>query len=299
MFCLGRLCEPVITSSSQIGRYALTKMTHSSNPIIFFPGTGGEIPSFSGFIVGCSDALRFEALTYPGWQQYASETFSIEDLIADLEAQVLVKIPEGPIRIVGYSIGGHFGYATALRLRAKGREIAGFCAIDSFMIESLRPSANWKTRAVSEALEILRKGQLREFDRFIRSKFWRGLFRLAGGRLRGVVQGLPLNRFLSVCAFDPILEKELNLRLLTQAVAPWAASLDREPVVLYAQASLLRTVQTACDDAAWRRRCPNIEIFEIQGQHQTLLLADDIGSLQEVFSAATRSWYANASTHKP
>ena len=265
-------------------------MAHSSSPIIFLPGTGGEIPSFSGFNVGCGDSVGFEALTYPGWQQYASKGFTIEALIADLEAQIVSKVPEGPIRIVGYSVGGHFGYATAVRLRATGREIAGFCAIDSFMIESLGPSAEWKTRALSEALKILRKGHLREFNRFIRSKFWRGLFRLAGSRLRSLIRGFSSSRLRSVCAFDPILEKELNLRLLTQAMAPWTASLDREPVALEVPASLLRTRLTASDDAAWRRRCPSIEIFEIPGQHHTLFQANDISSLREAFLTATRFW---------
>jgi thioesterase domain-containing protein len=265
-------------------------MAHPSSPIIFLPGTGGEIPNFSGLSVGYSESSCFEALTYPGWQQYASKGFTIEALIADLEAQIVTKVPEGPIQIVGYSVGGHFGYATAVRLQATGREIAGFCAIDSFMIESLGPSAEWKSRVLSEALEILCKGHLHEFGRFIRSKIWRGLFRLAGSRLRSLIRSFSFSGLQSVYTFDPIFEKELNLRLLTQAVVPWAASLDREPVELDAPASLLRTRLTASDDAAWHRRCPNIEIFEIPGQHQTLLQADDISSLREAFVTATRFW---------
>jgi thioesterase domain-containing protein len=265
-------------------------MAPSSSPIIFLPGTGGEIPSFGGFKVGWNEDSHFEALTYPGWKKCASKGFAIDDLIADLEAQVIAKVPEGPIRIVGYSVGGHFGYAIAVRLQARGRKIAGFCAIDSFIIESLRPSADWKTRALFEALAILRKGHLREFSLLIRSKFWRGLLRFGGSRLNSVVRSLSFSRLPSVCAFDPILEKELTLLLLTQAVVPWTAVLDRQPTELDAPASLLRTRATASDDAAWRRRCPSIEIFEIPGQHQTLLEVDNIRSLGEAFSTATRFW---------
>jgi thioesterase domain-containing protein len=269
-------------------------MANSLSPIIFLPGMGGEIPSLSRLnVAGGDDDNRFEAITYSGWQQYTSTGFTIEALMADLEAQVVLKVPEGPIRIVGYSVGGHFGYAMALRLRESGREVAGFCAIDSFMIESLGPSAEWKTRMLSEALKIFRAGHLREFTCFVRSKFWRAVFRLAGGRLRGLIQSLSSGPLRFVCAFEPILEKELNLRLLTQLVVPWTASLDREPVELDVPASLLRTRLTASDDPAWRRRCPRIEIFEIPGQHETLLQANDISSLREAFSAATRSWFAS------
>src|SRR5579883_1038142 len=248
-------------------------MAHSFSPIIFLPGAGGEIPNFSDLAAGDSDTRRFEALTYPGWKQYASKGFTIEALIAELEVQIVARVPKGPIQIVGYSVGGHFGYAMAVRLQAAGREIAGFCAIDSFMIDSLGPSAGWKSRALSESLAILRKGHFREFTRFIRSKIWRGMIRLAGSRLPSLIQGVPFSGL--IITYDPILEKELNLRLLTRAVVPWTASLDREPVKLDAPASLLRTRSTAGDDGAWRRRCPSIKIFEIPGQHQTLLREGD------------------------
>ena|SRR5579871_6364976 len=266
-------------------------MAHSSSPIIFLPGTGGELPNFSGFNVGGGDRFVFEALSYPGWQRYASKGFTVDALIGDLEAQIVTKIPEGPIRIVGYSVGGHFGYAAALHLQIAGREIAGFCAIDSFMIGSLAPSAEWVTRTLTEAILILREGRLGELHRWIRSKFWRGLFRLAGSRLPSLVQSFPPRLLTSLCAFDSILEKELNLRLLIQAVSRWTASLDREPVALNAPTSLLRTRLTASDDTAWERRCPSIEIFEIPGQHQTLLQADDIGPIRDAFLTATRCWF--------
>lgn len=265
-------------------------MTSLSSPIIFFPGAGGEIPNLSCLIVANGDSLRFETLTYPSWPVYASKEFTIETLIAEFQAQIATKVPQGPIRIIGYSIGGHFGYVTAIRLQAIGREVAGFCAIDSFMIESLEPSADWKSRALSEAFGILRKGNLVEFNRFVRSKLWRGLLRLGGSRLRDVIQNFSSTRLRSIFAFDPILERELSLRLLTQAVVPWTASIDREPVQLYAPASLLRTSLTANDDSAWRRRCPSIEIFEIAGQHQTLLQSNSIGVLREAFLTASRSW---------
>jgi thioesterase domain-containing protein len=80
------------------------------------------------------------------------------------------------------------------------------------------------------------------------------------------------------------------MRLLVRETAPWIGSLDREPVALRAPAVLLRTRLTAGDDAAWRRRCPNIEIFEIAGQHHTLFEPENIGALREAFVAATPGW---------
>ena len=89
-------------------------------------------------------------IKYPGWRRFVADGFSAEVLISEIAAQIVAKVPEGPIRIVGSSIGGHFGYAAALRLQAISREIAGFCAIDTFMITSSEPRPGWKKRHMEE-----------------------------------------------------------------------------------------------------------------------------------------------------
>jgi thioesterase domain-containing protein len=100
-------------------------MTDLSSPVVFLSGAGGGAPDLSVFREGPEDATRFDVISYPGWKRYASEGFSAEILIADLVNEIAKRVPEGPIRIIGHSIGGHFGYAAALRLEAMGREIAG------------------------------------------------------------------------------------------------------------------------------------------------------------------------------
>src|SRR5689334_8657265 len=105
-----------------------------SSPIIFLPGAGGGAPDLQVFRDGSDDATRLEVVSYPSWRRYVAGGISAEDLIAEFAAQIVAKVPHGPIRIIGLSIGGHFGYALGLRFRAMGRDFAGFCAIDSFMI---------------------------------------------------------------------------------------------------------------------------------------------------------------------
>jgi thioesterase domain-containing protein len=266
-------------------------MTDLSCPVVFLSGAGGGAPDFDVFREGPEDATRFDVISYPGWKRYASEGFSAEILIADLVNEIAKRVPQGPIRIIGHSIGGHFGYAAALRLEAMGREIAGLCAIDAFMITSSKPSAGWKGRAVAQGLELLRGGRFAELARFLRSKFWRALARLAGDRLPGLLRAFSSGRrSLLLATADPIFEEELSVRLLIEAAAPWVASLDREPVALEAPAILLRTNLTSGDDAAWRRRCPNIKIFQLPGQHHTLFEPGSIPSLREAFLTGTRDW---------
>ena len=261
----------------------------ASIPIVFLSGAGGGAPDLELFRDGTGDPTRVEVIDYPGWRRYVAEGCSADGLIDDLAAEIAQRIPTGPIRIVGFSIGGHFGYAVAHRLLAQGRAIAGLCAIDSTMIETSAPSAGWRGRALEQALELLGELRLGDLARFMRSKFWRALLRALGDRLpataRRYAAGLSL-----VCRCDPILEHELSMRLLIRLAAPWMASLDRNPVALNAPAILLRTELAANDDEAWRRRCPDIEIFEISGKHYNMLESGNLDKLHEIFIRATRSW---------
>ena len=257
--------------------------------IVFLPGAGGGVPDLDVFRDGPGDSNQVDVIAYPGWRRYVTPGYSAEALIDELTAEIMRRIPDGPIRIVGFSIGGHFAYAAALRLQAAGREVAGVCAIDSMIIESSGPGEGWRQRALQEALELLRGGRLGDLARFARSRFWRALVRACGHRLAEIAhrhsRRLPL-----LLALDPILEEELSMRLLLATVAPWMASLDRNPSALDAPAILLRTGHAAGDDEAWRRRCPTIGIFRIPGTHHNLLGDDNLGALHQAFVAATPGW---------
>jgi thioesterase domain-containing protein len=269
-------------------------MTSLAQAVLLFPGAAGGSPDLAPFRAGPDDLTPIETIEYPGWRRYVADDFSPEALIAELTAQVAERVPEGPIRIVGLSLGGHFGYAVALRLQALGREIAGFCAIDSYMIASSKPSPGWQARALARTFELLRKRRIGTFVRFARTKLWRALLRLSESRLTALLRKLASpGRPITLCRLDPLFEIELSMRLLLRSVAPWLPSLDHAPLTLEAPSILLRTRLTAQDDPAWRRRCPRIRIFEIAGEHQTMFDAetpDDAASLHQTFIDVTEDW---------
>jgi thioesterase domain-containing protein len=265
-------------------------MDHGS-PIVFLPGAGGAAPNLSLLRAGPTDNTRYIPIRYPGWRRYVADDFSPEALIQELSEQIIAIVPSGPIALLGVSLGGHLCYAVALRLCALEREVAGICVIDSFMVSSAGPGRGWVGRALADALDLLRKRRHREFFRNIASKFWRALMRLAGGQLAGLLRRFARAKAGTTDAkCGSVFEIELSMRLLIRALAPWLAALDRDPAALPMPASLLRTGLTRDDDAAWRRRCPNIEIYEIPGGHQTLFDPENIDALRAAFRTATRSW---------
>lgn len=265
-----------------------------SNPVIFLPGAGAftsrteDLPVFR---TGPEDLTKFEMIGYPGWRRYLADGFSADSLIGELAAEIERKVPHGPIRIIGLSIGGHFGYAVAVHLQKIGREIGGLCAIDSFMTVSAAPSNRHRRRAVEQALNLFRQRRFGALTHFLRSLFWRAINRVTGAYLPDLLVRLSRSgRLPRILAFDPLMEYELTLRLMLRTTAPWVGSLDRDPVALNAPAVLLRSRNNACDDGAWRRRCPAIKIVEVPGNHRTLFDPENVATLHEAFLSATRDW---------
>jgi thioesterase domain-containing protein len=258
---------------------------------VVLPGSGGGAPDLSGLKVAPGDSICFEVIRYPGWKRYVELHFTPELFVAELAAEIETRVPHGPIRIVGISMGGHFGYLVALHLQAQGREVEGVCAIDSFMVTTAEPTPGWKDRALSEALEILRQGRVRELLWFVRSKFWRAALRGAGDRLPHLLRKLSHIAWLShALDIDPILTRELDVRMMAREVAPWLARLDEKPVPLSVPVAFLRTRLNADSDAPWRSRCPNLVVHEINGTHHTLFEPENISSLRDAFVEATREW---------
>ena len=255
-----------------------------------FPGLNSRVVDPACFSVNAEDAERFQTLLYPGWPQYVQIGFSGDKLVEHFAAQIAECAPEGHVRIIGLSVGAHLGYAAALSLQASGYKIDGFCAVDPYAETTASTTAGWQVRAVREAAALLGDRRYNDFGRFLRSRFWRAQLRLAGDPIAGSARRrAPSGRLPWILALDPIFEQELNMRLLIRELAPWVPVLDREPVALKTPAVLLRLRSNEKADAIWRRRCPRIQVLEIPGDHNSLI-EENLGSIRELFVAATRDW---------
>jgi thioesterase domain-containing protein len=271
-------------------------MTEKSTKFVYLPGAGGGGEGdLAAMAAGLDLPVGFEPIRYPGWQRSMAEGFSAETLLEELTAEIEKKVPSGPIRIMGMSIGGHLGYAAALRLQAKGREIAGLCVVDSFMIETSKPTSGWQGRALAEGMDLLRKRRFMDLARFARSKAWRALLRLGGKPLLKMLGRASASGGMnSLLAADAVAERELSMRLLIGHLAPWLVELDHEPVPLSAPVALLRTRVSARDDVAWMRRCPCVTIYEVPGTHQTLFEAENLAEMRKAFGAAAAEFNRSA-----
>lgn len=267
-------------------------MTSPLCHFVFLPGVDNSDEEMSSLARGL-EGYSFDFISYPGWRRYVAEDFSLDVLAHQVALKIARQVPSGPIRIVGYSIGGHLGYCAALHLQSMGREVATLCVIDSFMpgsASSLESPGNRKNRILAEVLAMVRAGRLRELSRFVQSKFWRALFLVAGERLkryfsrtiRGGAEETTGSRRMLVA-------QEWGMYLLQREAKPWLTSLDRTSVPLNVPAIGLRTAVTSADDDDWRQRCPQITFYEVLGQHHELLQSVHIGGVRDAFASAARS----------
>ena len=264
-------------------------MTSSAGSLRFavLSGAGGGVPDLRAFVVTPAETTRFAPVVYPGWRRYADEGFSAQALVQELAEEIAGW--GGRVAILGVSLGGHLGYAVALRLQNLGVDVAGLCAVDSFLISSAEIRPGSAGRHFARLSALAQSGSLRRLGTQARSLFWRALLRLAGDR------AVPFSRrwrglFRAVCAADPAFEKELSMRLLMRATAPWLSELDRDPAPLRACAAHLRTASSVDSDGAWRARCPDIEIVEIPGDHDSLLDPENFAGMRRAFASVTRGW---------
>ncbi len=260
-----------------------------SSPVIILSGAGGGAPDLAPFRAGFPEATQFSILVYPGWRRYVEVGFTLQTLIDDLIRQIEILVPEGPIHIIGISIGAHFGYAAAVQLQAAGRNISGFCAIDAFIVRSAAPTTGWLGRALKLGSRLVRERRMADFAKFVRSRLWRAMLRLSQEHLVGILRrAKPSGRLHQSFAADPVLEHELSMRFLIRLAAPGIAALDREPIALNTSAVLLRTGLTAQSDDSWQRRCPQLRIIQIPGNHETMLEPQNLPAFCIAFRDAAR-----------
>ena len=259
--------------------------------IIVLRGAGGAAPDLAMFQTGVDSTRTFVRIDYPGWRHYVNVGYSARAIVDDLVSRITQQVPTGPIYIVGLSIGGHFGYATALRLQELGREVGGFCAVDTFMMSTAAVSDGWSRRALMLASRLILGLRFAEFREFIRTRFWRAWLRMLGGTLPGLLRNYAASgRQPWFFKLDPSLEQELSMRLLIEHAAPFVASLDTNPVPLNAPAILLRTETTGKDDAAWKQRCPRLVIRKLPGDHQTVFEPQSHTLIREAFVSESVYW---------
>src|SRR5579871_4808118 len=90
----------------QLGRRLGDKAPAEPPGTVFLvPGMGGESLLEGGFRAACSPHLHVAIVDLPDWPELAKPLFTLEHIIEQAATEITLRQPEGPVRLLGYSLG--------------------------------------------------------------------------------------------------------------------------------------------------------------------------------------------------
>jgi thioesterase domain-containing protein len=199
------------------------------------------------------------------------------DAARDYLSEICKVQPQGPYLLGGYSGGGVTAYEMAQQLRAAGEEVAVLAMLDTPL--PVRPSLTAVDKALIKLTEIRRKGPgyLVEWMRARRA--WQQATR--DGTATAVAGG----EFNNEKIRDAFLKAVGSYR-----TPDWqgAITLFRPPMDFHWKVSNGRWVTSEKEylyaDNDWTRYAPNLQVVEVPGDHESMVLAPNVTVLAQELS---------------
>jgi thioesterase domain-containing protein len=253
--------------------------------VLLFPGLGGDERELAALRTGSSHALRCLTVEYPDWTDIYTKPIDLDGLIAHCVARVNALVPQGSLRLAGYSFGGTMAYAVAGALVASGRDIARLALLDSPArphVSTTPPSLTARGRRFAKAV---REG---EIHREIAGTF-AGLVMRTGNAKALLALG-SLRRFNLPLKLQEHLNKPITCRLREKLLLDLIERMKADHPALDVPAVLFRsTRQHIVDSAAdlgWSKHLCSLEVFDLPGDHHTFIKPENIAALCKVFVEA-------------
>ena len=265
-------------------------------PTVFlFPGLTGDSPSLASFRNELAETANVVLIPYPDWRNMARGARRLTNLAEAALASIKKVAPDGPLHLIGYSLGGAVAFQAAATLLSEGRNIASFIILDS----QIEPNGPGKTSIISwlksclskppkERLSVAEK--LTEQAGAIASNpvFTTGLKWLAN---KDLSQFSPLWRFNVRNA----LWEAMQVRALNAWRRHEAGALTLPIAVTLFMSEEMRPNASA--DLGWGRRVASLNVRTTQGEHHSMLrapyrtaLSEEVKQyLEEVFDQPNQS----------
>jgi len=255
--------------------------------VFLLPAVGGDDPRLVKFRAGCRSALRIELVDLGDWSELIEPTFDLPALVSNVAAWIMDRAPSGPLRLVGWSYGGHLAMLVAAALCQAGREVAFLGILDTLSspmsLADLAPQPQpTRMENLRHVPAWIRRGELRtRLADFIVAR--------VVVRPRLLRQAARLRHMWLPFGFSFYLNLRMGLRLRRDMLSAWRRRLEPPPPLPVASIVLFRAEDSepAVPDAVgWRAAYPGISVVEISGGHWTMLDPPNLAPLCQRFTAA-------------
>ncbi|WP_108813435.1 type I polyketide synthase [Loktanella sp. Alg231-35] len=213
---------------------------------------------------------------------------TIEAAATDYIAELRQVQPHGPYHLGGFSGGGITAYEMAQQLRAQGEEVAALVLLDSPL--PIRPEVD-RSAKLRIKLQDLRRGGPRYVAEWAQSRIaWEIAKRR--GREETADEG---QQFHNVAIEDAFMES-----VGAYQVKPWDGTfaLFRPPLVpkwIVGGRPISDERHYLYHDNDWTKFVPNIEVFEVPGDHDSMVLEPNV----RVLAARIRRYLERPATTSP
>ncbi len=260
--------------------------------VFLLPAIGGDDPRLVNFRAVCRPALRVELIELGDWPELITPGFDLTALAASLAQRIMDRAPSGPLRLAGWSYGGHLGVAVAAALAQAGRNVVFLGILDT--TTSPLTFADLEPQRRPTRLE-----NLRQVPAWIRAGEFTN--RLADFTVTRVVAR---PRLLQRAArwrhvwlpfgFGFHLNRRMGLRLRRDLLEAWRLRREPPPALSVASLVLFRAAETepfAPDEVGWCAAYPDIRIVPVSGDHTTMLEPPHLATLTTRFIEVVQGRY--------
>jgi thioesterase domain-containing protein len=222
------------------------------------------------------EAFDCRIVRYLDWTEFLDG--GLGAVVSDVARQIQIARQPGDLRLIGYSIGGQFGFAVAMALEAAGIPVSSLTLLDAGteVSEIPRPfvrRTRERLQAILAAL-VSRDGMANLVAKCLMLESMEPyLRRLARARHSKLQFG-----------FDLYLHNRVKIQLMRRMYWPWWRETIESRPSLAAPTFLFRAADHARGEAAdlgWRRFCPNLQVVQIAAGHKKMMDSPSIERIRE------------------
>jgi len=256
-------------------------------PVVFvLPGIGGEKdPRLERFWAPSRSMFDLVLVTYLDWTDLIETGRDFSHLATHVRRQIEARMPAGPLRIVGYSLGGHLTYATALGFQAEGRMVESVAILDAPVnLGASRPPLRKRLRARFDAFLTfnLRAGMASFLAKLLIMQHARPLLHRLS-RFRNTLLPFHLERDV---------HHKITMQLVRSLHSSWWQKILSEAEPLETPTFLLRSEEHEDfdrEDLGWKEYCLDLRVIQVTGSHHGMLDPANNAALRSALVAAMAS----------
>lgn len=147
---LARVIEGGVTTGGLSPLLLLAEGDPTQPPLFLIHPAGGLGWGYRRLALALAPARRVWAIQHPGLDPHHPLPESLSALAADYARRIAELVPEGPVHLAGWSVGGVIAQEMAAALSDMGREVGMVAALDSY------PADVWRAEPDPDPVSALR-----------------------------------------------------------------------------------------------------------------------------------------------